>query len=298
MRTTFTSMFRESDLAVQRTTADMLARQREVSTGHRITKPSDDPSASSFVIVESGAVAQTERFESSGDSAEARLTVMDGVLDDILKKLTSAQVSILSTRGVNGTTATRNAASLELAGLRDSVLEDLNTSFQGTYVFGGAAGTTVPYTKTGPGTVGAYAGSTRTVQAEIDRGRFVTIAGDGSAIARGTDAQDVFAVFADAITAVQAGDEAGISAAVAGLARAFDRTTAAQSSVGGDLRSIGEQRVHLAGARLASETEIAKLRDADLAESITGMQRAEQAYQAALGVAARGTQLSLFDYLR
>jgi flagellar hook-associated protein 3 FlgL len=298
MRTTFTSMFRESDLAIQRATTEMLARQREVSTGRRITKPSDDPSAASFVTVESGTVAQTERFEASGDSAEARLTVMDGLLDDLLKKLTSAQVSILSARGVNGTTATRNAASLDLAGLRDSVLEDLNTSFQGTYLFGGAAGTTVPYTKTAPGTVGAYAGSTRDVQAEIDRGRFVTIAADGSAIAQGTDAQDIFAVFANAITAVQAGDEAGMQAAVDGIARAFDRTTAAQTRVGTDLNSLGEQRVRLSGVRLAAETEITKLRDADLAESISGMQRAEQAYQAALGVASRGTQLSLFDYLR
>ncbi len=298
MRTTFASMFRESDLAIQRTTADMLTRQREVSTGRRVSKPSDDPSASAFVIVESGAVAQTERFEGSGDSAEARLTVMDALLDDVLRKLTSAQTSILSARGVSGTPATRSAVALELAGLRDSVLEDVNTSFQGTYVFGGATGTTVPYTKTAPGTVGPYAGSTRAVMAEIDRGRFVTIAADGSAITQGTDAQDVFAVFADAITAVLAGDEAGISAAVDGLTRAFDRTTAAQSGVGTDLRSIGEQRVRLSGARIASETEIAKLRDADLAESITGMQRAEQAYQAALGVAARGTQLSLFDYLR
>lgn len=297
MRITYGTMHREANLAIERATEDMLTRQREVASGRRVAKPSDDPSASSFVVVEQGAVAQTERYERSGDSAEARLTVMDALLDDVLRKLTSAQTSIMSARGVSGTTATRNAASLELAGLRDSVLEDLSTSFQGTFVFGGAAGTAVPYTKTAPGTVGPYAGSTREVSAEIDRGRFVTIAADGSAIAQGSDAQDVFAVFSDAITAVLAGDEPGIAAALDGLARAFDRTTAAQSRVGADLRAVAEQRLHLSGARLASETEIAKLRDADMAESISGMQRAEQAYQAALGAAARATQRSLFDYL-
>lgn len=297
MRITFGSMYREANLAIQHATEDMLTRQREVASGRRVSKPSDDPSASSFVVVETGAVAETERYESSGDSAEARLTVMDALLDDVLRKLTSAQTSIMSARGVSGTPATRNAAALDLAGLRDSVLEDLNTPFQGTFVFGGAAGTTVPYTKTAPGVVGPYAGSTRDVAAEIDRGRFVTIAADGSAIAQGSDAQDVFAVFADAITAVLAGDEPGMSAALDGLARAFDRATTAQSRVGADLRSIAEQRLRLSGARLASETEIANLRDADMAESITGMQRAEQAYQAALGAAARGTQRSLFDYL-
>ncbi len=297
MRITFGSMYREANLAIQETSEAFAARQREVASGRRIGRPSDDPSANSFVIVEQSAVAQTERYEASGNSAEARLTVMDSLLDDLLTKLTAARTAIMSARGVSSTPSTRNAVALELAGLRDSVLEDLNTSFQGTYVFGGAAGTTVPYARTGGGTVGAYAGSTREVESEIDRGRFVAIALDGSAIAQGADAQDVFAVLNDAIVAVQAGDETGMSAALEGLERAFDRTTATQSRVGADLRSIADQRLRLSGARLASQAEISKLRDANLAEAISGMQQAETAHQAALGAAGRSLQLSLWDYL-
>jgi flagellin-like hook-associated protein FlgL len=73
--------------------------------------------------------------------------VADTLLSDIIDKLAAARTSILSAQGSETTDAQRENGAQELASLRDAILEDLTTSFRGTYVFGGAAGTVRPYSK-------------------------------------------------------------------------------------------------------------------------------------------------------
>ncbi len=103
---------------------------------------------------------------------------------------------------------------------------------------------------------------------------------------------------ASAITAIQAGDGVGITAAVDGLTRAFDGAPAAQTRVGTDLRALGEQRERLSGVRLAAETEIKKLRDADLAASITGCSAPNRPIRPRSASRRAARSCSLFDYLR
>ena len=180
---------------------------------------------------------------------------------------------------------------------RDAILEDLITLFRDTYFFGGAAGTVRPYSKDVNGVVQAYAGSTREVTVDVDRGRSVTIVFDGSAIAKGNDAEDVFAAFEDAIAAARVGDTDVLQNASNAMMRAFDRTSQAQSSVGTNLRAIGDHTAQLEEAGRASKARVASLEEANMAEAISGLQQSETAYQAALGAAARTTRRSLFDYL-
>ncbi len=298
MRVTFAATMRDVYEGIQTTADRMLTFQRQVSTGMRVTQPSDDPIAMASAITEKGSMASYTQYTQAGDSAESRLTVADTILSDIIDKLTSARATILSVQGSNTTPAQRQTGAQELGSLRDAVLEDLNTKFNGTYMFGGAAATVRPYVKDGAGVVQAYAGSAREVSVDVDRGRSVTIAFDGSAVAQGADATDLFAAFSDAMAAAVAGDADALGLASEGLQRAFDRATQAQSSVGTDLRGILDHQGQLANASRASKARVSSLEEANMAEAITGMQQAEAAYQASLGAASRTSRLSLFDYLR
>ncbi len=291
-------MHREASADIERAAQRLLEHQRQVSTGLRVTKPSDDPSATATAIVEKSEIAASTQYAKVGDSVQARLTVMDTILSDMITKLTAAQTTVLSAQGSTATQAHRDVAAQELAALRDAVIEDMNTSFHGIFVFGGASGIVPPYTKNGLGVVGPYAGSTREVSVEIDRGRSVTVVFNGATLAQGTDVQDVFAEFNDAIAAAQAGDNAALDVAMEGFERAFTRMTHAQSRVGVELRTIDEQHLRLDQSKRAGQARVSKLEDANLAEAITNMNQAEAAYRAALGAADAITNLSLMDYIR
>jgi flagellar hook-associated protein 3 FlgL len=291
MRITFSSQVRDAYDGIQNAAERMLTYQQQVSTGMRVSRPSDDPAAAATAISEKGSIAAFEQY-----SAQSRLTVADTVLSDILDKITSARSVILSVQGSVADDAQRQTAAQELSSLRDAILADLNTTFRGTYMFGGAAGTVRPYTSVA-GTVGAYAASTRTVSVDIDRGRSVTVGFDGSAIAQGADVDSVFSAMEAAMTAATARDSDALADASNALQRAFDRATQAQSGVGTNLRAIVDVSAQLAAASRASKGRVSTLEEANMAQAITNLSQAETAYQAALGAGTRAAKLSVFDYL-
>lgn len=298
MRVTFGASQRVAEQGMALAAERMAEFQRQVATGTRVARPSDDPSAAASSIVERGAVAGYQQYAQASDSAESRLRVVDTVLSDIIDKLSAARAVVLSVQGATAGEAQRRAGAQELQSLREAVLEDLNTTFRGTYVFSGAAGTVQPFGKDAGGTVLAYAGATREVDVDIDRGRSVAVAFDGSTISRGADPADVFAAFDAAAAAALAGDNDALSDASAALARAFDRATQVQSRVGTSLRTLADQQLRLGEATRASQARVASLEDANLASAISGMQQAETTYAAALGAAARTSRLSLWDFLK
>ena len=298
MRVTDSARLSATTAGLAKAAERLLEYQRQVSTGKRVSKASDDPSAVSTTILERGSQAAIGRYLEASNSAKSRLTTTDTVLSDLIEQLSASQVTILSARGTIRTAAQREVAAQDLEQLRDSVLRDLNTSYRGGHVFGGAQGTTPPYTKNNLGVVSSYQGSTVEVAVDVSKEHEIAVVFNGESVAKGTDTDDIFVVFDRAIAAVRAGDEAGMSDAVEGLGRAFDRATALQSRVGASLRSIEEGVLQLEEADRASTARVSSLEDANMAAAISGMTQAETTYRAALGAAAQLNRLSLMDYLK
>jgi len=297
MRLTFAATMRDTYSGIADAAERMIKYQRQVSTGIKVAQPSDDPSATATTISEKAAHASYEQYIQAGDSAESRLSVADTLLSDIIEKLGASRTAILSAQGSETSGAQRESSAQQLASLRDAVLEDLTTSFRGTYVFGGAAGTVRPYSKDNAGVVQPYAGSTREVAVDVDRNRPVTVVFNGEAIVTGTDTTDLFTAFDNAIVAARAGDADALHTASGAIQRAFDRASQVQSSVGTSLTAIADHTSRLEDAGRASTQRVASLEEANMAEAISGMQQAQTAYNAALGAASQTTRRSLFDYL-
>ena len=294
---TFNGQFRDATTNVERASQRLLQFQRQVSSGRRLDRVSDDPSSASAALGERTKIAQVDQYTRSTDSAYSRLTVVDTVLSDIVTKLTAAQVAATSALGTTPTAAQRTAAAEQLDGLKAALLDDFNTSLQGNYLFAGTKSTTKPYVAGSGGTVAAYAGSTTEIQVDIEQDRVVTVAFDGGAMTKGSDTTDVFATIDSLIAAVNAGDSTAITAGIAALQNVFGRVTAVQSRVGAAMQTLDAEKLRLSATKLASSERLSKLEDANMAEAITGMQQADTAYKAALGAAAAAAKVSLMDYL-
>lgn len=298
MRITAATIYRDANASIERAAERLLDFQRQVASGKRISRPSDDPSATASAIGERNGLASIEQYARTADSATARLTVVDTALADLVDRLTQAQTSVLSAQGSTKTDFEREVAAQALEGVRQAVLADLNTSFRGTYVFAGANSTAPPFVAASDGSIGAYQGATQEVAVDVGEHRAVTTGFDGSLISQGGAAADVFATLDAAIAAARAGDHAALEQARIDLQAAQDRATLVQMRVGTSLAAIDAQHVQLTDRDLAVRARIASLEDADMAEAITGMNQADAAYRAALGAASRMTQLSLLDYLK
>lgn len=298
MRTTFASVARETENAIETAGKRLAYFQKQVASGKRISSPSDDPDAAMRAVSARSEQGVLERYSQTAVTTSARLTVVDSTLSGIVDTLSRAQVAAASASGTSVSSAQRDSAVRELRGLKDSLFEDLNLSYQGTYIFAGTATTTTPFTKDAGGTVSAYAGNDDEVAVDVDRGRTVSVTFDGSRISQGSDAADVFAVLDDTITAAASGDHAGLADGLAALKRAFERATSLQGEVGNALRLIETNEERLQVQKETAAARISKLEDADMTKAITGMGQADTSYRAALGAAATALRVSLLDYLR
>lgn len=297
MRTTPATTYRNAMADIERASDRLLEFQRQVSSGKRIQRPSDDPAGTSQLISERADIAGVEQYQRTSDSATSRLIVADTALSDMVDRLTQAQVSIVAAQGSTASAGQREVAAQTLEGIRDALMGDLNTQFQGIYIFAGADSTNPPYVAGAGGTVSAYQGSTREVAVDIDKTRAVTVSFDGSAISSGGAASDIFAVLNSAAAAARAGDGAGLAQALNAIGAAFSRATEAQTRVGTGLANIEAQQPQLVDRRLAAGARANKLEQANMADAITGMSQADAAYRAALGATSQITRQSLMDYL-
>ena len=145
MRVTFNAQNRNSTAGLEDAASRLIEFQRQVSTGKRIEKPSDDPSATLGSIGEHAETAAIDQYARATDTVASRLSVVDTVLSDLIMQLERGQVSAASARGSTKTQLQRDAAATDLEGIRDTIFGDMNTSFNGTFVFSGSASTVAPY---------------------------------------------------------------------------------------------------------------------------------------------------------
>jgi flagellar hook-associated protein 3 FlgL len=298
MRITFGSGQVATMTDLERAAEELTRRQREVSSGKRIHAPSDDPTASAAIVRERADIAAVDQFVRSADSVTSRLTVVDTVLSDLVLKLQAARSATVAGQGSVQTTEQREATAQELEGLRDAIFDDLNTTFRGTYLFSGGLGLQPPYTRAADGTVSGYLGDANALSVDVDRNRAMQISFDGSTVVQGADTQGLFDTLAQVIQAVRTNDEPTLAAGLQHLEAAFNRVTRVQSGVGADLNALDDQRARLGEMKRANVARVSKAEDTNMAESISAMQRADTAYQSALGAIATRTKLSLMDYLK
>ncbi len=290
------SMVRDAQAQLERVQTEIATKTRELSSGRRLNTISDDPSAIRGSIVHRGEVAKLDSYTRATDSVESRLSVTDSILSDVLVQITAALTAAAGSRGSEASPEQREAYAIQLEGIRDTILADVNTQFNGTYLFAGGAAKTEPYTKTG-GVISPYQGTATNVSVDVSESVAVQVSRNGDALLRGADANDLFVELDLLITAVRAGDSVGIDAGIAALERGFDRATAMQSRVGSDLRVVLDRRVRFEARRVEGLKEVSRFEDADLVDSITGLQNAQASYEAALKAIALQTQRSLMDLL-
>ncbi len=295
MRVTFAAIYSGIE-AVNESAQRFVRAHQQVETGKRLQVASDDPDGTLRAVGGHAQIGTLDSYTRAADGASSRLAILDTMLGDIVEKITEAQSAVASVRGTTAGPSARDAVALRLQGLRDALASDINTTFRGTYLFSGAEAQTQSYAQVAG--VWTYQGDSTTVTVDIGHNRSVSTAFDGQAIFKGSDSSDLLTTLDALVTAAQAGDQVALANGMDALGRAFTRATRAQSQVGADQRGIEEELERLMTFRGVTAKAVSKEEDANLAEAISELTKADQAYRAAIGAIGTTQKYSLLDYLR
>ena len=150
--------------------SELFVTQQQISTGLKVQRPSDDPSAVRRSLIQKDRVERLEAHEVSISHVKSRLEQAQVHLQDINSLLTTARQLAIQAQNVTDDSE-RTAIAAQLDGLLQQVTSAANASDESGYLFSGTAANTRPF----PGTLDS-SGQTEYAGAPENTGLY--IAGD------------------------------------------------------------------------------------------------------------------------
>ncbi len=181
MRISTAMMYQQNMRGVTNAQSEWLRYGEQMSTGKRVTKPSDDPIAASQAVVLSQAQAQNSQYALARTFATQKVSLEENVLGQVSTAIQSAQEKIVNAG--NGTLSDDDRASLatDLEGIRNQILNLANsTDGNGRYIFAGYKTDSAPFS--GGANSVTYTGGDTAVTQSVDASRTMTIGHTGTQV--------------------------------------------------------------------------------------------------------------------
>ena len=137
---------------------EMREAQGKLSTGLRVEKPSDDPSAMGRVLELQHEVDRAEQFRDNMQAAENKLSLTDGILGDITDTIQRVRELTVYANNSIHSPATLKTIAVEVEQHLEQLTEQANfADANGEYLFSGSQGFSKPVVNDGQGNF-SYAG--------------------------------------------------------------------------------------------------------------------------------------------
>jgi flagellar hook-associated protein 3 FlgL len=261
--------------------------QNQLSSGHQISRPSDDPSGTaSAMLLSSQKAADTQYLRNIG-FANSRLQITDTTLQSLSSQLQSVRDSVIRSRNASLNQESLTALSQGVSQIRDEVIDLYNIRYLDRPIFGG----TVSGSYAVDPTTGVYLGNDQPVSTRVSRDSTIRMDVGGTDVAADTvpDLLDQISVNM-AGTGVTDPDLDALDDALSKIAQALGDIGARESRVTDAENIVTAHQTDLT-ERISENVNI------DLPETIMNLQTQKVAYQSALGAAAKILQRSLVDFL-
>jgi flagellar hook-associated protein 3 FlgL len=278
----------------------------EVSSGHSVQEPSDNPEAISEILQTQANIAQNQQIQLNLGSASDELQTADSALQSAIQAVQSA--GSIASQGASTTVSATQRANLaqQVAGLQQTLVGISQTTYNGSYIFSGDqnSGPAYQLDPTQPDGVQQLitAGSTRTI---VDAtGTTISVALTAQQIfdaqtPAGADAPgNVFGAINSLLTALNNNDTAGITQAASAL-------QTAGAYLNQQLAFYGEAEDRISAStdlaqkfQTQEKAQLGNLQDADISSVALQLSQDQVNQQASLSAEAQIEQnKNLFSYL-
>ncbi|MFL2120280.1 flagellar hook-associated protein FlgL [Marinilactibacillus psychrotolerans] len=283
--------------------------QEQLSTMEQVSRPSDDPLKVSKVLDLNNEIKQNEEYKSTINDSIDFTNAQDSALANATNSM--QRIYTLTQQAANGTynDQDRDAIRTEVENEIDTLLDSLNTSFGGRYIFAGNNTTTKPFEKEldddGNFAGIIYNGTTEedgvsgNTTKEIARGVNVELQTDGRALMNSQGTEDnLGSFFNELLTALDDNNTEDLGGDLLG------RVDSEMNNIVNLRTNIGATTNRLKAAKDRNESEFLNLKttysntqDIDLAETYMQYSMEMVAYEASLQMGNKILQSSLLNYM-
>jgi flagellar hook-associated protein 3 FlgL len=279
--------------------------QRQLSSGYQVNDASDAPAQTPELVNLGSSLAQVQNYQTSLTRVQSETSTADQALGSAITLIQQAQT--LAEQGANTTAnaATDQTLAQQVQSIQQQLVSIANTSAEGRYIFGGDNDTSPPYqydasSATGAGqltpqnSTRAFVNPTgQTVYQSLSAQQiFNPVDGTGAPTANST-----FAALQSLVTALNAGDVAGITAATTALGTASTYVSQQQAYYGAAENRLTSEQNTAANQVTSLQVQISGIRDTNTTQAATEITQLSTDEQAAYAAQAAIPVKSLFNYL-
>lgn len=276
--------------------------QNQMSSGYRISKPSDDPVGIETSLRLKSSISAVEQWKRNADEGLSTMYTTDAALGDMTGMLQRARE--LAVQGASDTAdpTARKSIAAEIDQIADQIRMSANTKIGNKYIFSGTKTDVEPLSSLG----GTWQGNDGKLTVEVGNNLNLPISVNGQTLfvnpittnEDGSPTKGLFDTLADLSNALKADDGAGVAASLQNIDGNIDNISAHRADLGARTNRMDSIRTQLDSTSLNLETSLSSIMDADMAELIVEYQNQENVYKAALSMGAKIIQPSLVDFLR
>jgi len=306
MRATSTTTYRSLGFFLDRTSTRMADLQKQIATGKRMTRPSDDPTAISPLMAANTQIKNTERYTKTINSGLDKIKNMEGHLDTINNvMIRMREITIAAGNGGYTSTDLQTFAD-EIGQLREQLIDSGNAQVDGKYLFAGFNDKTTPFTWDPVARTVSYAGDQGSLKYEVSPGESVEVNISGSALMQGdlnndgvTDPGkfDIFSLITTVEDALLANNPSGAIAEIDNIVTANDQVLTLRSLKGNTASRLENGLRSMSQVAIDMHEMKSRFEDADLLATMTSLQQQESAFQAALTMTGKISKISILDYI-
>ena len=219
---------------------------QQLSSGVRVSVPSDDPAAAATLVQLQAQAANLDQYTTNADSALSQAQNADSVISSVVSSLN--QAITLGTEGANGTTSAsgRQSIATQIQGLLSNVVSLANTTFQGVSLFGGTVSGQAAFTADSNSPTGyKYNGNDSVNQISVGSSLTVQANIPGSTLFTNPSAS-VLGALSGLATALSSGTSAEIGTATTAVTAALNYVTQQHAVYGNTINQLQSQETYLA----------------------------------------------------
>lgn len=284
----------------------MTQTQAQLTSGIRISKPSDDPTAVGDVLQLQSDIGMATQVTSNLNGVKSEVDTASGVVQNAVSLLDQARS--LAAQGASGTLAPAQRASMaaQAEQILNTLIDDSRATFDGRYLFSGDNSSQPAYTVNlaNPNGVDRLFTAPATRLIQDSSGQTFAVAktaqdlfdhrNPGDSLA----ADNVFAAVNSLRVALANNDQAGTLAAAASIQTAQEYLNQQGAFYGAVQNRITNALDVAQKFQLHSQTALSKERDTDVAAAATDLTQEQLNQQAAMQAQASLPRNSLFDLLK
>ncbi len=278
--------------------------QRQVTSGKRIFDASDEPDGISPLLSTRSELAANSQLKTNLGRTKAEVDSAESGIQQAVKVLERARVVAGQAQTDFNSDSTLKSLSIEAGDLTQQLLGVANLASEGRFIFAGNSDTTLPFDfDPSFATVTPYAGSAASRQSLYPGGNPFDIAHAGDTIFDnpGSDSAGVsrsaFAALRQLKVALEAKDLGAVKLSMQAIEASFSHVSSELSFYGEAQKRVYQATADAGATELRLQTQIDRLENSDITQSILDMQQAQFAQKAALEIRGQRPRTTLFDYL-